>query len=820
MAVRPSFEDEAVPIRSAKAALGVCDHCGDSLLGVRVVERLVDQQRRRYCCLGCAFLAEQLSQIQVEQVANASAVPSAPSRLGMPACAQLDVRGMVCAACALLIEHRLRNAVGVRSAHVDFIGHRALLVYDPQQTNPKALAGVIERTGYRVAAATDAPTEKRAARIELLRLLLAWLAMMQVMMLAIPQYLARAGEIPANIEQMLRIGQLILSVPVAVFCAAPFWRAAYSQLRVASVGMDVPVAMGLGAALGASVWATVLGHGPVYFDSVTMFVALLLAVRWWQFRALAHASAQVDAVTRQTNLRASRLRSYPNSMACDRVDAQDLVVGDRVLVPMGEAVPADGRLIEGSSSISQAWLTGESCALEKHEGDSVLAGSLNLGQAIVVQVIRSGNATSLAALQRTIIEAAGKRPRSVEIANRIASVFAPAVLLFAVGAALVWMLIEPSMALRSAIAVLVVTCPCALSLAAPLALAVAHSRLAAGGILLTRPAALESLARVDTVVFDKTGTLTDERLTLLSLDPLGEPDADRGLALAAALEARSNHPVARALDAAASAKGIVPMAAIRVAEIPGMGIEGIVAGNCYRLGRAQYALALAQDPAAGAAALSELQRRPRESATTEIVLASANGPVALLRFGEVLRKDALQLVAALAARGLQLFIVSGDRQAAVERLAAALCQASGKNIECYAEQTPSGKLAVLEQLQSKGHRVAMVGDGINDAPILAQADASIALASGSKLAQARADVIVLSSQLEKAGAVFALARRAVRIVRENLLWALAYNVVMVPLAVAGVLAPWVAAAGMAASAALVLGNSMRLRYQGKAAQSR
>ena len=813
MAAGPSFEGEAVPTRSSDTASGACGHCGDSLVGVRVVERAVGGRRQSYCCLGCAFIAEQLSQMGAGS--DGGVLPEHRTQHGaagsVPACAQLDVRGMVCSACALLIEHRLRAAPGVHSAHVDFVGHRALLVYDPKQTNAEGLSRLIEATGYRVARATEPGVEQRASRIELLRVLLAWLAMMQVMMLAIPEYLAKPGEIPPNIEQMLRIAQLILTVPVAVFCAAPFWRAASSQLRTLNIGMDVPVAVGLAGALAASIWATAVGRGPVYFDSVTMFVALLLAVRWWQLRTLARATAEMEAAARQTRLRASRLRG-PTGTGCDRIDASELVAGDRVVVALGEAVPADGRVLEGTTSVSQAWLTGESRALEKHEGDSVLAGSLNLGQPIIVRVMRSGDATSLAALQRTIIEASGKRPRSVEIANRIASVFSPMVLLLAVGAAVVWMFIDPSQALRSAIAVLVVTCPCALSLANPLAVAMAQSSLAAHGVLLTRPAALESLARVDTVVFDKTGTLTDERLALLSLQCFGKRDADYALALAAGLEAHSNHPVARALDAAARARGVSPLPAIRVAEVAGMGIEGIVGGTCYRLGRAQYALALTRDAAAGARALSALARASRGGGAQEIVLADAQGPLALLQLGEALRDDARQLVGDLAKRGLQLLVVSGDQSSAVERLARALSPGAGRAIAFHAEQTPSGKLAVLEGLQTRGHRVAMVGDGINDAPILAQADASIALASGSALAQARADIIVLGPQLYKAGAVFDLAPRTIRIVRGNYLWAAGYNLLMLPLAAAGMLAPWLAAAGMALSAGFVLANSMRLRY--------
>jgi Cu2+-exporting ATPase len=794
---------------------GACDYCGASLADIRVVQRPSAQGPKHYCCLGCAFIADQLSQEQSwSRPAPAGADGAATQRDGgepAPTCAQLDIRGMVCTACAMLLEHRLRAAPGVRSAHVEFVAHRALLVYEPQRTDLCALHAVVERTGYHVRSAQDAPEEKRANRIEMLRVLLAWLAMMQVMMLAIPSYLARPGEISAGIEQMLRIGQLVLSMPVALFCAAPFLRAAASQLRMARIGMDVPVAIGLAGAMGASLAATVQGQGAVYFDSVTMFIALLLSVRWWQMRALARATAQIDAAARHTRLRAQRLCRYPASSAYDTVAAERLVVGDHVLVPVGEAVPADGRIVSGSTSVSQTWLTGESAPLEKVEGDPVLAGSLNLDRSIVVKVLRAGDATSLAALQRMIIEAASRRPEGVEFANRIASGFAVAVLILAAGTAMAWACFDPAQGLRAAVAVLVVTCPCALSLAAPLALAVAQSRLAARGVLLTRPAALEALAQVDTVAFDKTGTLTSDQPELLALAALGELGEDLCLEVAAGLDAHSHHPLANALAAAARARALLPLPAIRVAEVPGMGVEGIVAGERYRLGKAEYALALARDPEAGAAALRVLTQHADGEPATQIVLAGENGPLAVLRIGETLRADAPRLFRDLAALGKSLLIASGDHAAAVERVARALRASAGDALVSFAEQSPGDKRALLTGLQQQGHRIAMVGDGINDAPVIAQANASIALASGSKLAQVHADVIVLNARLDSVRAVFDLSRRTARTVRQNLAWALAYNLVMVPLAALGLLAPWVAAAGMALSSAVVLANSWRLR---------
>ncbi|HEX7155907.1 MAG TPA: cation-translocating P-type ATPase [Burkholderiaceae bacterium] len=799
----------------AREARGVCDHCGDSLAGLRVVERALGGQSMSYCCLGCAFIAEQVFIADAEAPRPAQQAASRPRAAPgtPPAWAQLEVGGMVCAACALLIEQRLRRTDGVQSAHVDFVARRALLVYEPERTDLTALRRVIERTGYRVDAGTPAQ-QRRRARVELLRVMVAWLAMMQVMMLAVPGYLARAGEIQPGIEQLLRLGQLVLTVPVLLFSAAPLLRAAASQLRMAAIGMDVPVALGLGGATLASVWATVAGRGPVYFDSVTMFVALLLSVRVWQQHALGRAAGHVDAAARQTRLTAHRLRAHPHSTAFDEVDAESLTPGDLVAVPAGAAVPADGRIVEGATTLSQAWLTGESAAIEKIDGDVVLAGSLNLDQPVVVEVTRAGDATSLAALRRLVVDAASRRPRVVELANRVAARFVAAVLSLAALTVVAWLLTDPAQAWPSAIAVLVVTCPCALSLAAPLAIALAQSTLARHGVLVARAAALETLARADMVAFDKTGTLTESAPVLLGITSLRGTDEGACLAIAASLEARSTHPFARALDAAAraAAVGLAPVTSLT--ELPGTGVEASIEGRRYRLGKADYALALMHDPGAGSAALSVLARRPEAPGSSAIVLADERGPLALLAFGERVREDARELIGALAARGATVAVVSGDQRAPVERVARELAAPGAAAPDTYANLTPAGKRALLAQWQGRGRTVAMIGDGINDAPVIAQADVSIALASGSDLAQARADFIVLDPRLRSVRVAFEVSRRSMRVIRQNLAWAVGYNLVMMPLAALGIISPAVAAAGMAASSVFVLANSWRLRRAG------
>ncbi len=811
MSADPVIRKSKQPGDAADGGLALaCAHCGDSLAGLKIVRRAIGGHTQDFCCLGCAFIAEQLHLARAsdaDRVALEASLAQGPTsgNLSTASRAQIEIRGMVCAACALLIEHRLRRAPGVINAHVDFTAQRAYVGFDPKRTDLAGLKRQIERTGYR----TDvgASREKRRHRIELLRVLLAWLMMMQVMMLAVPAYVTAPGDIPADIEQLLRVAQLVLTVPVMLFCAAPILRAAVSQVRVGPIGMDLPIVLGLSAAFAASAWATIIAHGPVYFDSITMFVALVLGVRWLQARALRAARGHLDAAQRRARMTAQRLRGFPASLATESIPAERLVVDDHVLVPVGESVPADGVIVQGVSSVSQAWLTGEATPIEKHDGAPVLAGSVNLEQPLVVRVTRAGEATSLAALRRLVDDAGRERPRIVELANRIAVAFLWIVLAVTAATVAGWWWVDPGQALPAAVAVLVATCPCALSLAAPAALAATQSALAERGVLTARSAALESLARIDVLACDKTGTLTTAEPVLTRVIALRGHRSTEALAQAAALEAVAAHPFARALAQSAKATNTAVPAAQDVAISPSAGIEGTVGGRRLRIGKIEFALAMASETVQNAwfkrwpALAAQL---PREDSV--IALADAQGALALFAFGEALRPEAAALVDAARTAGGEVLLVSGDRAGAVERIARAL------GIErAYAQQTPASKRELVAQLQSSGRRVAMLGDGFNDAPVLAQADVSIALAEGASLAQARADFIVLSSRAGDVATLLRGARRGMAIVRQNFAWALLYNLAAIPLAAFGFLSPALAAVGMAASSAVVVANALRAR---------
>jgi len=574
--------------------------------------------------------------------------------------------------------------------------------------------------------------------------------------------------------------------------------------------MDVPVAAGLLVAAGASVQAVAAGRGAMYCDSITMFVALVLSVRWWQQRSMQLACAHIDATAAAEVTVAQRLCDHPRDSAYETVEADRLAPGDRVVVAAGSRIPADGRIVEGRSSISQAWLTGESSPVDVVPGVRVLAGSLNLDQPLVIEVSRAGDRTSLSGLKRMVVEAASQRPPLVELANRIAGRFVIVVLLAAITTAVAWVFVDPSVALRNAVAVLIVTCPCALAMAVPLAGACAQSALARRGVLVARPSALETLARTDTVAIDKTGTLTESAPALSCILSLRDHDDPACLRVAASLESRSVHPYARALVKAARHAGLRLAPVSKVTESVGAGVEGTIAGRRYRFGKPDFSLAMCREPDFDAALAPALARVLPDNGAG-LVLADENGPLALFRFGERVRSGADALLAGLSGRGVDVMVVSGDRRESVQAVTDRLRAGS---ISVHAEQSPSGKRELISKLQGHGRCVTMIGDGINDAPVLAQADASIALASGADLARARADLVCLRPRLDDIAFAFEIAGRAARVVRANLVWALGYNVVMVPLAMAGHVSPPLAAAGMAASSLAVVFNSMRLQRAG------
>jgi Cu2+-exporting ATPase len=619
--------------------------------------------------------------------------------------------------------------------------------------------------------------------------------MMQVMMLAWPSYIAAPGELPDDLRQLLNWGAWVLSIPVVWWSAAPFFAGAWRSLCTRRMGMDVPVALGVAVTFVASTGATfapggVFGH-EVYFDSLTMFVAFLLAGRWLEMRARHRAAATLESALAAMPQTALRLDADGR---VERVEVRQLRRGDRVQVPLGEAFPADGVLLDGPTAADEALLTGESTPVAKAVGDAVVAGSLNAGAPVRMTVERVGADTRYEAIVALMQQALTQRPALARVADRWATPFLWAVLLLAGGAAAAWSVIEPSRAVWVAVSVLIVTCPCALSLAAPSAMTAAAAALARRGVLLRRLDALEPLAQVRRVFVDKTGTLTEDRLQWRATHLLGGNGAaaPQGQCAAASLAAHSNHPLSKALVEATP--GGSPFVWRQVSERPGQGLEGVdPQGRIWRLGRPQWVGANAG----------------RDDAGLQLAFGPRGEPWLGFEFDERLRDDAAGTLKALQGQGVAVTLLSGDAPARVGRLAARLAE-QGAVVEVQAAAQPQDKLAAVRAAQADGVRVAMVGDGVNDAPVLAQADVSFAMGQGALVARTTADAIVVGNRLEGLAAARGLARRTMRVVRQNIVWAALYNAACIPLALAGYLPPWAAGLGMAMSSLLVVGNSMRL----------
>ncbi len=786
---------------------------------------LIEGERRSMCCAGCQAVAEAITSSGLAsyyrtRTAYAPRVEAAEQRecadlalydrpevqagfvrrVAQDECeAALILEGITCAACVWLNEQHLSQLRGMLAVQINYATRRAQVRWDPRSIRLSEILAQVAAIGYRAWPASRAAAEemgRRETRAALWRLFVAGFGMMQVMMYAVPAYLAAEGTMSDDIRLLMRLASLVLTVPVVFYSAAPFFRGAWRDLRLRRLGMDVPVALGVGVAFGASVAATFTGGAEVYFDSITMFVFFLLCGRYLEMRARQKAAANLEYLDKALPVAAHRLAAYPASMDSEEVPAVSLRRGDLVLVRPGESFPADGSIVDGETESDESLLTGESRPVRKRAGAEVTGGAVNRVSPVVVQVERVGEDTRVSAIRRLVERASAQRPPITELTDRIAGWFVAAVILVAIGSALVWLRVDAARALWVAVAVLVVTCPCALSLATPAALTVAVGRLARRGVVAARGHAIEALAEVTHVVFDKTGTLTEGRLALSAVHPLAAVAGERCLGLAAALERGSEHPIAAALLTAASLGADTDVAG-DLRNFPGAGVEGSIAGTRYRIGTQTFVSTLAGAPKSGQVAETR--------SATRVWLGREQEWLACFELADRIRPDAHAVVQRLRDGGRQVVILSGDASAAVQAVAQRL------GVESFeAGLSPEDKQARVQALQREGACVAMVGDGVNDAPVLAQAHLSVAMGSGALLSQANADVVLLSGRLQGLVDALDIAEQTRRIVQQNLMWALGYNMVALPLAVTGLVTPWMAGIGMGASSLLVVLNSLRL----------
>ena len=739
----------------------------------------------------------------------------------------LVVTGMTCASCVASVEDALRGVPGVRSADVNLATERARVEVDPARADVTALVRAVERAGYGALAVSEdererAATEQqeRAVRRAYVRALGRRLAIAAA--LAVPTMALSMADLafPALMEAAWRPYVLFaLASPVQLWAALPFYRGALSAARHRRADMNTLVVLGTTTAYLVSVAATFfsglfdsLGLEPrqyLYYDTATAIVALILVGRYLEARARAHTS---DAVRSLAALGAKSARVRRRGGAEEDVPIEKLVVGDVVVVRPGETVATDGLIVAGSSAVDESMVTGESLPVEKRAGDDVTGGTLNRSGAFRFRVTRVGADTLLAQIVRMVEEAQGSKAPIQRLVDRVAAVFVPVVLVVAFASALAWLAFGPhpsfGYALTAFVAVLIIACPCALGLATPTAIIVGTGRGASRGILVKSADALEAAKAIDVVAFDKTGTLTVGRPRVtdyLSCAGIGE---DQVLRLLAGAELRSEHPLAAAVVEAARERGLSVAEPESFEALPGEGVHARVDGRDVWIGTPDLARAR------GFAELGDGMVSHHQAAGKTVLVGTIDGePGAVLAVADVVKASAKEALAEVKRMGLRTLLVSGDAR----RTAQAIARELGID-DVRAEVRPGAKADLVAQLQREGHRVAMVGDGVNDAPALARADLGIAIGSGTDVAIATADIVLVGGDPRGVPRALRLARRTLATIRENLFWAFAYNVALIPVA-AGVLYPFtgwllspvLAAGAMAISSVTVVTNSLRLR---------
>lgn len=782
-----------------------CYHCGDPVLTGDTFQVVIFDKPRLMCCPGCQAVATTIVdsglssyyQYRTENADKAELVPEELKSLTLydnqdiqqefvrdvadQKEVPLSLDGVSCAACAWLIEKQLQRTKGVTHIQVNTTTNRALVRWDDSETSLSTILTRIHHLGYKAAPFEADKQEQqyhRNMKQYLYRLGIAGLATMQVMMLAVAMYFEVFGDMDETFRNYFRWVSLIFATPVLLYSALPFYTNAWRNLKARTLGMDVPVSIALLFAYFSSLYATVTGKGEVFFESVAMFTFFLLLGRFLEMRARRTAAAASANLLKLVPKMARHLTG-------ETVPANSLKVDDHVRVLPGEPFPADGRILSGKTSVDESMLTGESLPQTKQSGDTVYAGTMNVEGNVDITVINNHKESLVAHIVRLQDEAQMAKPKVAVLADQIARYFVAAILIISASTWLYWHFSRPDDAFWIMLSVLVATCPCALSLATPTALTCSTSTFGQLGIMLRRGHVLETLTKVNRLVVDKTGTLTEGTVQISTIEINSDTLTEQQVInIAASLEAFANHPIANAFQARASEKVNVGAADNHI----GQGVSGTIDGQYWRIGKASFALSDGAE---------SYQSYP-------VILSCDNKPVAAFSLIDPIRPSSARLLAAFKDAGIQTTMLTGDQSRNVKQVADELGIDS-----VVSGVSPQGKLSYLQSLDSRTITL-MIGDGVNDAPVLAGAHLSVAMGGGTDIAKSSADMVLLGDDLEKLLTARRLAQQTRRIIRENLAWALGYNVTILPLAVMGFVAPYVAVVGMSASSIIVVSNSLRL----------
>ena len=795
-----------------------CFHCGEPVPKNSRFSVTVNDKKEKLCCPGCEAVANAIvfgglesyykfrtelpprPELSESELAELQ-VYDAPELLqefvhrneSGTAEATLAIDGITCAACAWLIENQINNLDGVEYTGVNLSAQRATLRWDMNKLPFSKLLAEFKSIGYSAQpwqANEQQQKLEKEQKTAIRRLIVAAIGSMQAMMFGIS---LEAGVLANFMEPELLILfqwlSFFVTTPVVVYSAWPFFKSALNELKNRRLNMDVPVSLAIGLGYTASVWALLTGTGELHFYAIAMFSFFLLFGRYIEMRTRHRIGNAGNALQDLIPQAAILLDENQQEVY---LPSRNLKVGDLILVKPGHTLPIDGVIVSGHSSVNQATMTGEYLPVACYPGHQVLAGTQNIDSPLTVKVEKVGQDVRLASISRLSERALAEKPRIASLANKVSSYFVGALLIISVIVFTVWLGIDSSRAFWVLVALLVVTCPCALALATPTALAVANSTLARQGVLITRGHVLEGLAKADHIIFDKTGTLTEGRLELKSVHWLAaanDPRQPQIKRYAAALEAQSEHPIARAFAEMRDPD----LTAEAIQAFTGKGLSGNIAGQEYRLGRADFAW-------------TQTVLTPPEQEGQWLLFADNQAPLCWFRLSDQLRPDTKTMLQALQAMGITFELLSGDQEGSVESIANEL------GITHYtASATPERKLEKLRELQQQGKQIIMVGDGVNDVPVLAGAQVSIAMGDATDLAKTSADTLLLSSHLIKIPQAIQKARMTNRIIKQNLMLSLVYNLIALPAASMGLVPPWLAAVGMTSSSLLVVLNALRLR---------
>ncbi|WP_017219960.1 heavy metal translocating P-type ATPase [Moritella dasanensis] len=789
-----------------------CYHCGESVLAAdqNKFKVYIAPEEREMCCPGCQSVAEMIvgsglsSYYEHRTDLSPTAKQLVPDELlrleiyddneiqdefvyqdGEIKEITLTVEGLSCAACAWLIERSFRNTKGIHFINVNATSNRIAIKWIDEQIKLSDILKRISNLGYSASPFQADQHElmyNKQLKSYFRRLGLAGLATMQVMMFAVALYSTWFGDMEEMYRQLFRWVSLIVATPVLLYSAQPFYSNALRNLRTRTLGMDVPVSIALLGAYTASAYATMTGTGEVYFESVSMFTFFLLFGRYLELRARKKTSELSANMAKLVPNMALRVNSDKSEQL---IPTKQLKINDYVIVKSGEVIPCDGMIINGKTSVDESMLTGEFLPIVKAVDSDVYTGSLNVEQTITVCVSKTHKHNLISEIIRLQNTAQSSKPHIAVLADQISRYFVLALLIISAGTYLFWLAYEPEKAFWITLSVLVATCPCALSLATPTALTCATSFLSQRGILIRKEHVLESLTKIDEVAFDKTGTLTKGAFTLTKIKSDSDLSEDELLRVATSLEQHSTHPIASAFKSEQQR-----MQFDTTENHIGLGISALVGDDRYKIGSAKFT-----------------QQESFASDGKEIVvyLTKNNKLIARFYIQDEMRDNVATTLDYIAKSGLTVTLLTGDSENNTNKVTEGLAISNKRT-----SQSPESKLAYINEQQANNKMVLMVGDGVNDAPVLSAATVSVAMGEGSDLAKNSADVVLLSTDFIAMKYMLATATKTYKIIKQNLMWALGYNSLILPLAISGSVPPYIAVIGMSLSSLLVIGNSLRL----------